>query len=685
MRCYRNDVIEIQHITVRAPDVYSPQEMIQHPLKYLSVTARHASDRESTWGKSSSKAPWSVRMRQKTMESYLGGVVRMILVTTMLPLLTSNQACPSVCRCSLQGNVGCSGDTITDTPKQLPLHTYTLQLHATNMNVIHEHSLENKDLLTRFSLTFSRLHTIHPRAFNATPKLKSIQLSANNLASLPVRLFSPLTTLEQLHLNRNQLENITVDMFEGLVALEELDLSHNKLSSLASGAFSGLMNLTTLKFGNNFLQTLPPDSFRSLTKLQQLIMPYNKLERLEPGIFDGLVKLEYLQMHYNQIASIPQRVFWSLRSLKNLTLSTNQLQTVPERSFYHMPKMSKLTLYNNPLSSLPDELMGHMPEIQEFYLYYTNLTTVPGNLFANMSGLQYLNLHLNKRLRELPSDVFCCLPELRKLSLKSNNLQEMHPHLFSRLTSLGILLLNENKLKKIPMDTFQELGLLTTLDLKNNQLNHLPEDIFQSNPFLKVSLSNNPWDCTCRIRGFARWVRRNKHAVVDNEHAICHSPQHQALRTLDSLRDEEWNICDVMTVTPSCVPTPTQQSSTTGSTTTRLVTIPTTSSATEAASSLQPLARVTPEGAPSTYDSSAPFYDKLVVEGWPEFVHHNHHNGWVYVWFLPSNAALAGFLTFGHVLLVATGLFLILSAMYAMHRLSKRVEELQMQFTHIEG
>nr|XP_033476759.1 platelet glycoprotein V [Epinephelus lanceolatus] len=709
------------------------------------------------------------------MDSHFRGALWTILILFTLPHLTYNMLCPSSCLCNFRGAVKCVGDTITDIPKQLPVHTYLLQLNGTIMNVINEQSLANRDLLLRFSLTHSHLHTIHPRAFHVAPQLKSVKLSYNDLSTLPARVFSPMTTLEQLHLDGNQLETIAPDMFEGLVGLLDLDLSRNKLSSPSSDVFDKLSSLTFLNLGRNSIKKLPPTIFHSLTNLNQLMLYNNELEVLEPGIFDKLINLEELKIHQNYITSLSPQVFWSLKNLRVLTLSSNRLQAIPEKSFYNMPKLRKLTIYNNPLLSLPDQLMGHMPDIIDFYLYATNLTTVPGNLFANMSGLLRLNFHLNDHLRELPSDLFCCLPKLEKLSLRSNNLHYLHPRLFSGLTTLGILFLNDNKLQSLPDDIFQDLSRVVSIDLKNNQLMTLPGDSFLSNTALKaLGLSGNPWDCTCSIRGIAKWIRHNEHVVLDRQDVICHSPTYQLLRTVGSLRDEEFNFCDTMTVTPSyflthkpiktfhttstrgqttvaastTTPSPktstiiqgaTQQSTTPSSQpslhttvlpttlqtptptlpnketlpitetpsppfydtevveqkTTQQVIITTTTPTTKPSdlhttilpTTLQTPTTILPNkeflSIPET--PSPPFYEMLVIEQGPEFVHHNPHKAWVYVWFLPSDMTMTGLLMFSHILLVVTGLVLILGALFYMYRLNKTVNELKTECAHPPG
>uniref|UniRef100_A0A3Q4HMD0 Platelet glycoprotein V-like n=1 Tax=Neolamprologus brichardi TaxID=32507 RepID=A0A3Q4HMD0_NEOBR len=167
------------------------------------------------------------------------------------------------------------------------------------MNVLNERSLANLDLLLRFSLIKSHLHTVHPQAFLVAPQLKSV--------------------------NRNKLRSLDSDIFEGLT------------------------NLTFLNLGRNFIKKLPPTIFHSLTKLQQLILYYNELEFLETGIFDELINLVELKLHQNQIASLPPKVFWPLGNLKNLTLSANQLQL-----FSKLTTLNKLHLNDNKLYGLPE-------------------------------------------------------------------------------------------------------------------------------------------------------------------------------------------------------------------------------------------------------------------------------------------------------------------------------------------
>ncbi|XP_024921516.1 leucine-rich repeat-containing protein 15-like isoform X2 [Cynoglossus semilaevis] len=636
------------------------------------------------------------------MDAYTGGYLQFVLVLVALPHFTCDDSsrCPSACVCRADGAVRCVGDTVTDVPQLLPPDTYLLELNGTRITVIKERDLMKKDLLLRFSLTYSSLNTIHPQAFHLGPPLRSVRLSYNYLNTLPDSVFRQLTTLEQLYLNGNQFEVIGSDQLTGLTNLVALDLSRNKLTYLDSDVFQGLKNLTFLNLCRNFLKRLPTTVFNSLTNLQELHIYNNELEVLQAGLFDQLVNLRELQLYHNKITTLAPQVFWSLQKLTVLSLSSNQLTSIPEKSFYNMPRLTKLTIYKNPLLFLPEQLMGNMPEIQVFYLFSTNLTTVPGNLFTNMSGLLELNFHLNEKLKELPPDLFCCLRNLKKLSLKSNNLHDLEPQLFSRLPALKLLFLNDNKLRRLPENIFRGIAGVLTINLSKNLLTTLPGDIFQSNTALRsLSLSDNPWDCTCNIRVLARWIARHNAVVTDKNYVMCESPLYQMLRRVDSLPDEEFNVCDVTTYFPSNTdldkstqPLFTSTQNTIPPTTTTTTTTPeirpsskdtqnlniltTTSrgSTSPASWTLTTQAEVT--STMSTMSTLHVFYDVLVIGWGPEFVHHNIHSGWVYVWFLPSDTAWTASLMFCHVFLLTTGLVFILASIYVMNLLDKTMDEL---------
>lgn len=615
------------------------------------------------------------------------GTLLTVGLLLMLPHLKCTTGCPDSCRCNSTATVECDGQSITAVPEQIPPGTALLQIHSSSVTALEERSLAGLDLMLRFSLTHSLLHTLHPEAFRSTPLLKSVKLSSNRLSSLPPRVFSPLTQLTQLQLGMNQLETIAPETFQGLSDLRELDLSWNRLLGLAEGLFDGLANLQVLNLGRNSIKKLPPTIFKPLTNMEFLHLYYNKVETLHVGMFDGLDKLTELKLHQNLLASLPPQVLWPLRKMKTLTLSANQLQTIPEKSFYYMPEMEKLTIYHNPLVSLPDQLMGHMPELKEFYLYKTNLSVLPANLFANMSGMTTLYIYANKQLSELPPDLFCCLPLLDQLYLKYNHLVQLHPQLFSRLPTLTLLHLNDNKLQGLAGNTFQALEHVSAIDLRNNQLTTLPGQIFSANSALKsLNLSGNPWDCGCGIRGISKWIRSNQDVVLDKNELVCNTRDDRARRTIGSLTDEDFLRCDAPawkryppTQTdqppsgPQSAPTPASTATPVGHVShTTALPLALQASTSTFTSSLLDTDPILPSEAPSAHV----FFDKMVLEASREYVHNNRGCGPVFLWFLPSSTASTWVLMSCHVLLVAAGVLLCLAVLYFLYQHDKRINEL---------
>ncbi|XP_039524672.1 platelet glycoprotein V isoform X1 [Pimephales promelas] len=640
------------------------------------------------------------------MVGLLGGNIRITFLITsefesmwvtfillpLLPQLTLCVHCPSVCVCNVKGAAKCSGD-ISDIPPLDPKTTFLLLLKDTNIKVLKARSFQSFSLLLRLMITHSAIDTIQPEAFYGAPQFRSIKLSSNALSIFPPKVFSEQSNLEQLQLDDNQIVSISSELFEGLVNLTELDLSKNRISQLDAGVFQNLTKLIYLNLAGNQLRNLPKTLFHNLRQLQSLVLSSNKLVTLESGAFDHLSKLCFLLLHKNQIREIPPRLFWHLPSLLNLSMSGNQLQYIPAESFYYLPNLTMLTLFKNPLISLPDQLMGNMPRLVELYLYNTSLVTVPWNLFANMTNLRFLNLHLNDKLNLLPKDLFCCLPNLNKLSLKHNNLRALEPDLFSNLTSLQILMLNDNKLESLPATIFCNTSRLEILDLSRNHLKYLPGDVFTHTKALNVlSLGGNKWKCDCNIIGIAEWIRDNPRLINASEKGVaCYEPYHLQNHSLQTLTHAELKCGQVLfqtimttSIIPRQVPaTSTPQSSTATSTKARPTATSTTPSITSTfattASRFYNSLLLSPiyikQG--NEYNNDLAFYEKIVLENGPDIVHNNHYGGWVYLWTVPSTGPFSGFMTALYIVLLVTGVVLIAATWYALYRLHKVMWMLQ--------
>uniref|UniRef100_A0A3P9AZF0 Platelet glycoprotein V-like n=1 Tax=Maylandia zebra TaxID=106582 RepID=A0A3P9AZF0_9CICH len=220
-------------------------------------------------------------------------------------------------------------------------------------------------------------------------------------------------------------------------------------------------------------------------------------------------------------------------------LIKSHLHTVHPQAFFIAPQLKSVKLSSNDLSTLPP---------RDLDLSRNKLRSLDPDLFEGLTNLTFLNLGRNF-IKKLPPTIFHSLTKLQQLILYYNELEFLEAGIFDKLINLVELKLHQNQIASLPPKVFWPLGNLKNLTLSSNQLQAIPEkNIFVSLPALmNLTLSGNPWDCNCAIRGIARWMRHNEHVLWDRDDVMCHTPIYQLLRTVGSLHDEEFSFCSATT------------------------------------------------------------------------------------------------------------------------------------------
>nr|ABB59095.1 variable lymphocyte receptor A [Eptatretus stoutii] len=115
----------------------------------------------------------------------------------------------------------------------------------------------------------------------------------------------------------------------------------------------------------------------------------------------------------------------------------------------------------------------------------------------------------SKELTAIPSNI---PTDTDRLVLNYNKLRELEPKAFHNLNKLTFLSLDSNQLQTLPPGVFDNLAKLTRLELNINQLRRVPEGAFDFLSSLSdVTLTNNPWDCTCNdILYMAKWLKKKQ-------------------------------------------------------------------------------------------------------------------------------------------------------------------------------
>uniref|UniRef100_A0A8D0HFX9 Glycoprotein V platelet n=1 Tax=Sphenodon punctatus TaxID=8508 RepID=A0A8D0HFX9_SPHPU len=447
----------------------------------------------------------------------------------------------SKCEYILKDAFRCIGPSIQNlSTLGVPANMTQVLIMETNATQLKADVVSGIRTLQRLILSSNQLSTISPGAFKGLIKLKTLKLLQNKLTRLPVGVFDETENLQQLILEDNSLENLEPGLFDNLVNLQELFLNRNYLTQLPGELFKKLVKLILLNVSRNYLAALPSNIFSTLPKLERLFLYANSLRSIESGMFDNLRELLELRLHSNHIHSIAPEAFHKLLKLQVLTLSKNKLQSLPSGLFLYLHNLTMLTLYQNPLKSLPELLFGEMRNLQSLWLYHTELSTLPEFVLSNLTNLELLVVTRNPALSVLPQNVFRGLCELLSLSLHTNNLSSLPEGIFQGLQKLQVVSLSENGINILPGNLFQNLSCLKAIYLNHTKLHSLPRDFFSPLPRLQeVSLSGNPWECTCAIAGFVEWLRNSSAVVKDAPSLTCSSPSALRNMPLLSVADDE--------------------------------------------------------------------------------------------------------------------------------------------------
>ncbi|EDS28681.1 kek1 [Culex quinquefasciatus] len=184
---------------------------------------------------------------------------------------------------------------------------------------------------------------------------------------------------------------------------------------------------------------------------------------------------------------------------------------------------------NQALVLIPDDLSS---ELQVLDLSNNQISEIRAHemMRARQQNLHKLYLR-NSTIEILHRDSFRNLTILIELDLSTNKLKRLDPGLFDDLKKLRVIMLNHNQIERIENNLFQNLKFLTKVELRSNQIYRIAQHSFTNVPLLSqieldfnrlqilrkesfvnlekltsLSLTNNPWNCSCALRNFSEFV-----------------------------------------------------------------------------------------------------------------------------------------------------------------------------------
>ncbi|KAF3853954.1 hypothetical protein F7725_014642 [Dissostichus mawsoni] len=279
-----------------------------------------------------------------------------------------------------------------------------------------------------------------------------------------------------------------------------LNLQRNGLGSIPTGSFTDSRGLISLHMQQCQLREIGSQAFKGLKKLIYLYLSNNQISSLKPGAFDDLTALTYLYLDGNQISDLAKGVFSPMINLFILQLDDNRLRELRPGTFTGAKDLRWLHMSGNELTTLQPGSLDEVENLAIFHLERNRLSTYPIAAMSKLRVVEELKLGKNP-MKTIPDIAFQSFGRyMEKLHLDNMGLEKFSDGAFTGVTAIKTLNLDNNKLKFLPK----------SLNLSSIAITNL-------------TLTNNPWGCTCQLAPLRRWMESSR----NRPDAVCASPPQQ--------------------------------------------------------------------------------------------------------------------------------------------------------------
>ena len=367
------------------------------------------------------------------------------------------------------------------------------------------------------------LHTIEDHTFKWTPKLLVLDLRRNQLNHFTKYAFRGLFSLQTLLLSYNFITAVPSDalqVFKATASLQTLDLGFNKITlNIAKDAFAALSSLSSLKLENNYITDyFHIDWIEHMQNLSHLELVRNADPGYRKWPYVTYIKVDQphksLQtIHINKTFhlqfALGLPLCCSFPNLKNLSITDSQVEDLVS-SLMELSNCSQLTeldisgTRDFEKHAFPSSIVNNLSiaSLQTLKMASLKLKSFKQILFIKASQLKVLDIHDNK-ITVIENEDMSAFPYLISLNIESNSL----------LTLSGL----------------QSLTHLETLKAGANQSTTIPIFLLtfrkRSTSLKTLDLSDNPFQCTCDLERFIKWILSDTSTYLLPGQYLCASPE----------------------------------------------------------------------------------------------------------------------------------------------------------------
>lgn len=221
------------------------------------------------------------------------------------------------------------------------------------------------------------------------------------------------------------------------------------------------------------------------------------------------VAVRYLYLDAFEITGIEEEAFVTkpFEMLIEMTISNMNISIITENTFCGLRNLTKLRFDHVKLEHFIGDVLHTMPKLGTFYI--TNC----GSHELILDGL-------------FSSD----LPNLYRVGISDCNLSDrIVASTFSGLRNLHSFTLTSDQITGFAKNSFAAiLTRVKMFSLQSNQLKSIDDKMFQTNRRdLKIYLSENQWDCVCKLDDLRKFVQSDL-TNVEFDDFKCATPSYRA-------------------------------------------------------------------------------------------------------------------------------------------------------------
>ncbi|XP_067671600.1 leucine-rich repeat-containing G-protein coupled receptor 5-like [Haliotis asinina] len=306
---------------------------------------------------------------------------------------------------------------------------------------------------------------------------------------------------------------------------KRLDLSRNMLLSISRSDFPSNLNVAMLFLEANDNVKLQDSALINLAgSLQFLGLQSIRLQFTSPFTFlRGLSKLEKLILNYNSQKNdgvIAPNIFkgLGLTSLKDVSMYNCHIAGVGDKAFAGIESLEELDLTFNWLKEVPSAIKD-LRNLKKLTLRLNNIKSISRNSFKGMSSLRDLDLSDNGGLKIEEGSLAGLEESLETLAMRTCQLDDVPTAGMWSLTALKTLNVGYNPLVDMSSTSLEGSYCLQTLDISKT-LVPLEASILEPQKTCLVSIFINDKGLTEVPRDFLSNLTKLHHVSL-NKNRIC--------------------------------------------------------------------------------------------------------------------------------------------------------------------